>query len=66
MSIAFPVENNYKYNGMGILINNYFNEMCKEHGPAKGKAKEEGKERVCRWKRQEKLEEVRELRKLAG
>lgn len=52
---GFPVKHNYRCIGIGIQVNNYFNEMSEEHGPARGRAEEGGREKVC-WERgQEKL-----------
>lgn len=35
------MEHNYRCTGIGIQVNNYFNEMSEEHGPARGRAEEE-------------------------
>lgn len=62
---GFPVVHNYRCAGVRIQVNNYFNEMSEEHGPARQRAEEELGEGVG-GRRQEKLEEVREVGKLAG
>lgn len=36
------MEHNYRCIGIGIQVNNYFNEMSEEHGPARGRAEEGG------------------------
>lgn len=48
------MEHNYRCMRIGIQVNNYFNEMSEEHGPARGRT-EEGKGEVCWGGRQEKL-----------
>lgn len=50
-----PVEHNYRCTGIGIQVNNYFNEMSEEHGPARGRVEEGRGEKVCWGGRQEKL-----------
>lgn len=52
---GFPVEHNYRCIGIGIQVNNYFNEMSEQHGPLRGKAEKGGGKKVCWGRRQEKL-----------
>lgn len=49
---GFPVAHNYRCTGKRIEVNNYFNEMSEEHGPARRRAEEELGEDVG-WGRDE-------------
>ena len=62
--LGFPVEHNYRCNGIGIQVNNYFNEMFEDMAQSRGGQRKRG-EGACRGRRQI-SEEVRESRKLAG
>lgn len=48
-----PVEHNYRCRGLGIQVNSYFNEISEEHGPARGRAEEGGREGVLGRKKRE-------------
>ena len=58
------MEHNYRCNGIGIQVNNYFNEMSEDMAQPRGGQRKRG-EGVYRGRRQV-SEEVRESRKLAG
>lgn len=48
---GFPVAHNYRCTGKRIEVNNYFNEMSEEHGPARRRAEEELGEDERNWRK---------------
>lgn len=59
-SPGVPVEHNYRCMGIGIQVNNYFNEMSEEHGQAGGRQRKGGGGEGVSEK------ETREIRKSCG